>query len=314
MKILAIRLKNLASLAGEQAVDFTAEPLASAGLFAITGPTGAGKSTLLDALCLALFGETPRLSNASAQIKVPDSHADNEALGSNDGRNLLRRGASGGYAEVDFVGVDGKRYRARWEVRRARDKASGKLQNSQQSLRDLDGDQLLSGNKSEFREQMEQRLGLNLQQFTRAVLLAQSEFSAFLKADDNERGALLEKLTDTGVYSRLGKAAFAAAKRAKTALEDLERQAGGIRPLEADERQALEQRHAEAAARLKAAQARLQELERQRQWLADLARLGRNQVHNSHDYHLRDGPEYDQQHFRSQDGCSEIGRSAGQRV
>jgi exonuclease SbcC len=272
MKILAIRLKNLASLAVEQAVDFTAEPLASAGLFAITGPTGAGKSTLLDALCLALFGETPRLQHAKSALKVPDG-SDNEALGSDDGRNLLRRGASGGYAEVDFVGVDGKRYRARWEVRRARDKASGKLQNSQQSLRDLDADQLLATSKREFGEQMEQRLGLNLQQFTRAVLLAQSEFSAFLKAEDNERGALLEKLTDTGIYSRLGKAAYEAAKRAKTTLEDLEREAGGLRPLPADERQALEQRHAEAVARLKAAQARLQALNEQRQWLADLARL-----------------------------------------
>lgn len=272
MKILAIRLKNLASLAGEQEVDFTAEPLASAGLFAITGPTGSGKSTLLDALCLALFGETPRLQHAKSALKVPDG-ADNDALGSDDGRNLLRRGTSGGHAEVDFVGVDGKRYRARWEVRRARDKASGKLQNSQQSLRDLDSDQLLTGNKSEFREQMELRLGLSLQQFTRAVLLAQSEFSAFLKADDNERGALLEKLTDTGVYSNLGKAAFAAAKRAREALEDLEREAGGIRPLEADERAGLEQRHAEALAQLKAAQARLQELQQQRQWLAELARL-----------------------------------------
>ncbi|MBV2131590.1 AAA family ATPase [Pseudomonas sp. MAP12] len=273
MKILAIRLKNLASLAGEQEVDFAAEPLASAGLFAITGPTGAGKSTLLDALCLALFGETPRLSSASAQIKVPDSHADNEALGSNDGRNLLRRGASGGFAEVDFVGVDGKHYRARWEVRRARDKASGKLQNSQQSLRDLDGDQLLAASKREFAEQMEQRLGLNLQQFTRAVLLAQSEFSAFLKADDNQRGELLEKLTDTGVYSRIGKAAYEAAKRAKTALDELERQADGIRPLADEERQALEQQHTDAVAQFKAEQAALQSLEQQRQWLVERDRL-----------------------------------------
>ncbi len=55
MKILAIRGKNLASLAGEFEVDFTVEPLKSAGIFAITGSTGSGKSTLLDALCLALF-------------------------------------------------------------------------------------------------------------------------------------------------------------------------------------------------------------------------------------------------------------------
>ena len=272
MKILAIRLKNLASLAGEQEVDFTAEPLASAGLFAITGPTGAGKSTLLDALCLALFGKTPRLHNASSQIKVPDG-TDNEAIGSNDGRNLLRRGASNGYAEVDFVGVDGKRYRARWEARRARDKVSGKLQPIQQSLRDLDSDQLLTGNVTEFHKQMEQRLGLNLEQFTRAVLLAQSEFSAFLKAEDNQRGELLEKLTDTGLYSRIGKAAYEAAKRARTVLEDLEREAGGIRPLAADERQALEQQHADAVAQLKTEQQQLNSLQHQRQWLVDLTRL-----------------------------------------
>ncbi|SFP38314.1 exonuclease SbcC [Geopseudomonas sagittaria] len=277
MKILAIRLKNLASLAGEQHVDFTAEPLQSAGLFAITGPTGAGKSTLLDALCLALFGETPRLQHAKAQLKVPDGSADNEALGSDDGRNLLRRGTAGGYAEVDFVGIDGKRYRARWEVRRARDKASGKLQNSQQSLRDLDGDQLLTSNKSEFREQMELRLGLSLQQFTRAVLLAQSEFSAFLRANDNDRGELLEKLTDTGLYSRIGKAAFLAAKRAREALEQLERDAGGIRPLAADERQLLEQQYAEAQAQLKSAQQQLHSLQQQRQWLTELARLQADQ-------------------------------------
>jgi exonuclease SbcC len=61
MKILRISGKNLASLAGEFAIDFESEPLASAGLFAISGPTGAGKSTLLDALCLALYGDTPRL-------------------------------------------------------------------------------------------------------------------------------------------------------------------------------------------------------------------------------------------------------------
>nr|WP_275603100.1 AAA family ATPase [Pseudomonas aeruginosa] len=215
MKILAIRLKNLASLAGEQEIDFTREPLSSAGLFAITGPTGAGKSTVLDALCLALFGSTPRLESTSASSKVPDGR--NE-LSSNDERNLLRRGCASGYAEVDFVGIDGHRYRARWETRRSRDKADGALQKSQQSLQDLETQQMLAANKkSEFREQLEQKLGLNFAQFTRAVLLAQSEFSAFLKASDNDRGALLEKLTDTGLYSQLSKAAYQRARPTSSA-------------------------------------------------------------------------------------------------
>ena len=93
MKILAIRLENLASLSGSQELDFTAAPLRDAGLFAITGPTGAGKSTLLDALCLALYGNTPRLRGARQdQARVPDS-GDTDVT-SFDPRTLLRRGTS----------------------------------------------------------------------------------------------------------------------------------------------------------------------------------------------------------------------------
>ncbi|TCD20805.1 exonuclease SbcC [Pseudomonas sp. IC_126] len=271
MKILAIRLKNLASLAGEQIIDFTAEPLASAGLFAITGPTGAGKSTILDALCLALFGSTPRLDSVSPLNKVPDGDAE---IGGGDERNLLRRGCGSGHAEVDFIGVDGHRYRARWEVKRAREKIDGRLQASSQSLTDLDSGQLLaSGKKREFRELLEARLGLNLAQFTRAVLLAQSEFAAFLKADDNERGTLLEKLTDTGLYSRLGQAAFEASKRAREALAQLQQQAGGVQPLEPEARQALEDQHNQQTTELKSLQQQLKALEQQRQWLTELRRL-----------------------------------------
>ncbi|WP_448132323.1 AAA family ATPase [Stutzerimonas chloritidismutans] len=271
MKILAIRLKNLASLAGEQIIDFTAEPLASAGLFAITGPTGAGKSTILDALCLALFGSTPRLDSVSPLNKVPDVEAE---IGGGDERNLLRRGCGSGYAEVDFVGVDGHRYRARWEVKRAREKVDGRLQASSQSLTDLDSGTLLaSGKKREFKELLEARLGLTLAQFTRAVLLAQSEFSAFLKADDNERGTLLEKLTDTGLYSRLGQAAFEAAKQAKESLTRLEQQAGGLQPLAPEQRDVLEREHQAQLEELKKLQQQLKELEAQRQWLSELQRL-----------------------------------------
>ncbi|NWA25892.1 chromosome segregation protein SMC [Pseudomonas gingeri] len=267
MKILAIRLKNLASLAGPFELDFTAEPLASAGLFAITGPTGAGKSTLLDALCLALFGAVPRLNNASRDAKVPD--ADGE-IGTGDPRTLLRRGTGTGYAEVDFVGIDGRRYRARWEANRARDKAGGKLQASRQSLRDLDSDQLLASQKGEYKTLLESRLGLNFEQFTRAVLLAQSEFSAFLKADDNERSELLEKLTDTALYTRLGRRAFDKTKQAREAHKLLLDQAGGVAPMAAEARAELDGRFSEAQQQLKSQQAQLKQLESQHTWLKEL--------------------------------------------
>lgn len=266
MKILAIRLKNLASLAGPFEIDFTAEPLASAGLFAITGPTGAGKSTLLDALCLALFGAVPRLGD-TGQAKMPDADSD---ISIGDPRTLLRRGTGGGYAEVDFVGVSGRRYRARWEANRARDKASGKLQNSRQSLIDLDSDQLLASQKTEYKTQLELALGLNFEQFTRAVLLAQSEFSAFLKANDNERSELLEKLTDTALYTQLGRRAFDKAKEARDAHKQLQDQATGVVPLAPEARGELDQQFDAAQTQLKTHQAQLKQLEAQHKWLQEL--------------------------------------------
>ncbi|KAF1027393.1 MAG: Nuclease SbcCD subunit C [Pseudomonas sp.] len=266
MKILAIRLKNLASLAGPFEIDFTTEPLASAGLFAITGPTGAGKSTLLDALCLALFGAVPRLGD-TAQAKMPDADGD---ISIGDPRTLLRRGTGGGYAEVDFVGVNGRRYRARWEANRARDKANGKLQNSRQSLLDLDSEQLLASQKTEYKTQLELALGLNFEQFTRAVLLAQSEFSAFLKANDNERSELLEKLTDTALYTQLGRRAFDKAKEAREAHKHLQDQATGVTPMAAEARAELDQQLADAQQQLKAHQGQLKQLELQHTWLKEL--------------------------------------------
>ncbi|EPF65831.1 AAA family ATPase [Pseudomonas syringae] len=275
MKILAIRLKNLASLAGPFEIDFTAEPLASAGLFAITGPTGAGKSTLLDALCLALFGAIPRLSNIG-QSKVPDIDGD---ITTSDPRTLLRRGTGSGYAEVDFIGIDQRRYRARWETNRARDNATKKLQASRQTLTDLDSEQILSNqSKREFEQLIENRLGLNFEQFTRAVMLAQSEFSAFLKADDKDRSELLEKLTNTAIYSQLGRRAYSKSKEAEDALKTLTAQASNIIPLAPELLAELEQRLSDAQQQLKAHQTQQRQLEIKQQWLTELHRLRDEQL------------------------------------
>ena len=244
MKILALRLENLASLPGPLALDFTAPPLSDAGLFAITGPTGAGKSTLLDALCLALYGSTPRLRQAPSRDSQIDDTPDS-TLTTSDPRTLLRRGTGSGYAEVDFLGRDGRRYRARWAVRRAREKATGRLQAVEQTLTDLDDDRLLTAQKREFERLLPERLGLTFDQFTRAVLLAQSEFAAFLQADDNARSDLLERLTGTSEYSQISVAAYRRANEARKTVEALETKLADDLPAEPEARAALE-RDAEA--------------------------------------------------------------------
>lgn len=213
MKILAIRGKNLASLAGEFAIDFTIEPLRSAGIFAITGATGSGKSTLLDALCLALFDKTPRTEGSSDSISVSDT--EDQSIGQKDTRSILRRGTTNGYAEVDFKALDGFCYRSSWSVARARDKVTGKLKNAEMRVFRLDNQEEVQGTKTEVLSRIQELLGMNFEQFTRSVLLAQNDFSTFLKAKQNEKAELLEKLTGTDIYSRISKMIYARAKNAE---------------------------------------------------------------------------------------------------
>ncbi|MGZ5200885.1 MAG: AAA family ATPase [Telluria sp.] len=276
MRILRIAGRNLASLAGDFGVDFEADPLASTGLFAISGPTGAGKSTLLDALCLALYGTTPRLPKNGRGPSLPDVNG--EPVSTVDPRNLLRRGAAEGYAEVDFAGSDGQRYRARWSVRRSRNKAGGALQAAGMTLHRLPELEQLGRTNSEVTAEIAQRVGLSFEQFTRSVLLAQNEFSAFLKTDENERGDLLETLTGSVVYSDISKRAFERCKREQEALRVLSAQLAKQVPLPAEERAALDAAKTRAEEALAEVDKHRAQLELQQRWHQQLDQLRRGET------------------------------------
>jgi len=220
MKILRIRLKNLNSLRGQHSVDLTTEPLASAGLFAITGPTGAGKSTLLDAVTLALYGRAARYGNESNPEFVMSRHTGECS------------------AEVEFEVPSGI-YRAVWERHRARKKADGALQQPKRYIYNQAGEPLAQQIR-EAELKIEELLGLNYDRFLRSVLLAQGEFARFLKADANERAELLESLTGTVIYSRLGQLAFEEANRRESELNAKEVGVGQIPILDEAVRTGLE--------------------------------------------------------------------------
>lgn len=217
MKILAIRGKNLASLEGEFDIDFTIDPLKSSGIFAITGQTGAGKSTILDALCLSLFDNAPRLNKAESSVNVYD--VVDKMITQKDSRNILRRGTSEGYAEVDFIALNGDKYRSRWMVRRARGKSDGALQATSIKLDNLTTNNEEQGTKSNLLNRIVELIGLTFDQFTRAVLLAQGDFANFLKAKSSEKAELLEKLTGTEIYSRISVSIYQKTTEARTALD-----------------------------------------------------------------------------------------------
>jgi len=242
MKILAIRGSNIASLT-EFDIDFQAEPLRSAGIFAITGSTGAGKSSLLDAMCLALYQRAPRLDDLSGrETKVESRFGE---IGLADIRNLLRRGCDTGHAECDFLGGDGRAYRARWGYRAAKKK--GAAVQEEMTLVCIDDQRVLvaaSGKKGEYQASIERLVGLKYDEFMRTVLLAQGRFAQFLKSDENQRADLLEKLTGTEVYGRISKKIFEKTREARDQVAAIERDLDGLALLDEAARESRQARHA----------------------------------------------------------------------
>ncbi len=185
MRILQVRFKNLNSLAGEWEIDFMHPSFTADGIFAITGPTGAGKSTILDALCLALYGRTPRLH------KVTKS-----------GNEIMSRQTGECYAEVIFETQTG-RYRCHWSQRRAHKKPDGELQSPKHEMADDASGRIFEAKIRGVAEQIEAVTGMDFDQFTRSMLLAQGGFAAFLQAAPDERAPILEQITGTEIYSKI---------------------------------------------------------------------------------------------------------------
>jgi DNA repair protein SbcC/Rad50 len=241
VRILSIRGQNLASLADVFEINFDQQPIRDCGIFAITGPTGSGKSTILDAICLALYDELPRMDRADTRAAV--GRTGDEAAQQvkyDDVRCILRHGTGSGFAEIEFIGQDGKRYRSRWEVRRARERAKGNLQSQTIVLTDVDSNTPIGGNKRETLTAIVERVGLSFQQFRRSVLLAQGDFDAFVRSNAKERAELLEKITGTEIYAAISKAAYERAGREKNELEKLELRLQDYKPLSSEDRAAAD--------------------------------------------------------------------------
>ena len=185
MRILRIRFKNLNSLVGEWEIDFTFPAYASDGIFAITGPTGAGKTTILDAICLGLYGRTPRLNKVTKN--------DNE---------IMSRQTGECFAEVIFETQAG-RFCCHWSQRRARKKPGGELQPPKHEIANADTGQIFETKLRGVAEQIEVVTGMDFDRFTRSMLLAQGDFAAFLQAVPDERAPILEQITGTEIYSQI---------------------------------------------------------------------------------------------------------------
>lgn len=205
MKIESLCFENLNSLYGRWKIDFTQKPLEGCGIFAVTGPTGSGKTTLFDAICLALYGNTPRLCGKGVKIE-----------------EIVSRQKAQAFSELIFS-CGSKRYLARWQIHRANYSPEGNFQQDKMQLSLLDDPpRILAEKKKEVPPLVAKISGLDFDQFQRSVMLAQGAFAVFLKANEGERSHLLEKMTGTGIYSLIGKQVHEKQREEKQKQEALE--------------------------------------------------------------------------------------------
>ncbi|HZJ97530.1 MAG TPA: AAA family ATPase, partial [Oligella sp.] len=222
MKLLTLRFKNLNSLEGEWLIDFTHPEYEQNGIFAISGPTGAGKTTLLDAICLALFGCTPRLETIS--------QSQNE---------IMSRQHAECFAELKFQTASGI-FSAHWSQRKAHNRPDGKLQQVKRELFDVNSGKLLSSRINEVSQLITQISGLDFQRFTRTVLLAQGRFADFLNAKEEERSPILEQITGTEIYSDISIKVHQIKSEEEKKLTELAIAVNGINLLKAEEVDSLQ--------------------------------------------------------------------------
>lgn len=261
MKILSIRFQNLNSLKGTHEIRFDQSPFAESGLFAITGPTGAGKTTILDAITVALYGKVHRHDR--------------------DAFEIMTRHTPECYSEVEFE-VKNIAYRAKWWLRRSRGKADGKLQDVKMELSEVATDKILESKLTETKSRIIEITGLDYSQFLRSVMLSQGDFTRFLKASESERSELLEKITDTGIYSQISVWAYEKTKTERRELENLRQKLNDVVLLTTEEETAYHQQRQDLHQQEIALRQSKQVIDQQVNWLHNLQKLQLQQQEVQH--------------------------------
>jgi len=258
VKIISVRFLNLNSLKGEHTIRFDAAPFIENGLFAITGPTGAGKTTILDAITVALYGRVHR----------HDKNADES----------MTRFTSESFSEVEFE-VSNKIYKARWSQRRSRGKSAGNLQAMKMEICEMPAGNILASHRlSEVQQKIIEICGLDYNQFLRSVMLAQGDFTQFLKSKDNDRSELLEKITDTGIYSEISSYIYRRTSSEEQILKELKNRMNDVQLLSEEAKQEVRTHITDLESQEKEFKNNQQNAERKIEWIRKIKNLEEKKI------------------------------------
>lgn len=183
MKPILLKLSGLQSYREPQEIDF--ETLCETGLFGIFGPTGSGKSTLLDAITLAMYGKVERAVNGTQGIM---NHSEDSLS------------VSFTFELSSAAGLE--RYRVERRFKRVNELS---ISNTVSRFIQVtpDGDQVMADKLAEVTRCVEEKIGLKMDDFTRAVVLPQGKFAEFLSLKGSERRQMLQRLFHLERYGDL---------------------------------------------------------------------------------------------------------------
>ncbi len=255
MRILRLRFRNLNSLAGDWDLDFTHPEFVSSGIFAITGPTGAGKTTILDGICLALYGQTPRLARINQ-----------------NGNEIMSRQTGDCFSEVEFETAQG-RYLCHWSQHRARKRADGKLQPPRHEIAEAESGNIIESKLTAVVTRVEEVTGMDFERFTRSMLLAQGGFAVFLQATPDKRAPILEQITGTGIYSRISMKVHERTTEERKRLETMRDELGKMQMLSPEEEAGLRDQLAEKEGQEKELTVTARAVSEQKAWAERIAAL-----------------------------------------
>ncbi|MDR0268991.1 AAA family ATPase [Paenibacillus sp.] len=244
MKPITLKLSGLQSYREMQQIDF--EDLSDMGLFGIFGPTGSGKSTLLDAMTLALYGKVERAVNGTQGIM---NHSEDTLFVS---------------FCFELSSAQGKhRYRVERRFKRTNELSVSNTVSRFVEITE-EGENVLADKLAEVTRCVEDKIGLKMDDFTRAVVLPQGKFAEFLSLKGSERRQMLQRLFHLEQYGdQLGMKLSRRIKENDGALKAVEAEQQGLGEAGEEALKAAEKQLGEAVLHAESIRAKLQNLTRE---------------------------------------------------
>ena len=185
MRPLRLTLSAFGPYAAQTTLDL--EKLGKGGLYLITGDTGAGKTTIFDAITYALYDHSSSGIREGSMLRC--KYADDKTPT---------------FVELEFE-VHGVRYTVRRNPEYQRPKARGEGMTTEKADATLTypDDRPPVTKAKDVTAAVQEIIGLDYNQFSQIVLIAQGQFTKLLNASTEERSRIFRKLFRTQRYAQL---------------------------------------------------------------------------------------------------------------